>query len=55
MFIDSTMYPALRSSGARCLRQWGARAANISLLWSEEDPFNGRAFYKHSVPTGRGD
>jgi polysaccharide biosynthesis/export protein len=44
----------LRSRGARCFRKWHARPADVSLLWSEDVYLEGRSFYKHFVPPGRG-
>src|SRR5229473_5547787 len=44
----------LCSSGARCFRQWCATPPCVSLLWSEDESFVSRAFYKHYAPTGRG-
>jgi hypothetical protein len=54
MFIESNYEShEVRSSGARCFRQWYGRSY-VSLLWSEEVSFRGREFYKHYFPTGRG-
>src|SRR5437879_8724968 len=36
----------LRSSGARCFRQWYARPSGVSLIWSEEESFIRRAARK---------
>src|SRR6266550_3412769 len=53
MFIEPLLTTTPRSSGAQCSGMSG-EVEHVSLLWSDEESFGGRAFYKYFVPTGRG-
>ena len=56
MFIDPAVNPKACAPAERDASSKSTRHCTpyVSLLWSDEESFVSRAFYKHYVPTGPG-
>jgi hypothetical protein len=53
MFIEPLL-TTIRAPAERNVSGDEWKIEHVSLLWSDEESFEDRAFYKHFVPTGRG-
>src|SRR6266550_1381694 len=53
MFIEPLL-TTTRAPAERNVQAMSGEVEHVSLLWSDEESFGGRAFYKYFVPTGRG-
>jgi hypothetical protein len=53
MFIEPLL-TTFRAPAERNVSGDEWKIEHVSLLWSDEESFEDRAFYKHFVPTGRG-